>query len=386
MFTKHLRKPSFGKWLLVVISNFLGHNNTPGEEKMQLLNNYYILIRFVLWAFPRVTKEIKKWERVAQKCPDQQLRQLALSSLRQKKFHCLGGSIFAVWVRAPYREELIKVIVALQTVSDYLDNLCDRAGVQDEAGFRHLHRAFTDALSPGISSEDYYSFYPYREDGEYLSSLVCACQSAISTLPSYQPVKETVLELARSYCLLQVFKHLSPALREEYLTNWLKSCLAGFNRQMFWWELAAATGSTLGIFALLALAARTSLPADYAARINSVYFPWIGGLHILLDYFIDQEEDRKEGDLNFVRYYTGSGQILQRLKFFLEQALSGARNLPDPFFHCLVVKGLLAMYLSDPKAPAQNLLAISDSLLQSAGTGCQFLHRFCFTLRRAGVI
>lgn len=352
---------------------------------MALLNNY-ILARFVLWAFPKVAKELKKWERVALACPDQQLRQLALSSLRQKKFHCQGGSIFAAWAKAPCREELIKAIVALQTVSDYLDNLCDRAGVQDEAGFRQLHRAFTDALSPGAGSADYYSCYPYREDGGYLSSLVYSCQSAISTLPSYLPVRETVLELARSYCLLQVFKHLNPVLREEYLTNWLKPCLAGFNRQIFWWELAAATGSTLGIFALLALAARPGLPADDAARINSVYFPWIGGLHILLDYFIDQEEDRKAGDLNFVRYYAGSGQILQRLKFFLEQSLTGARNLPDPFFHYLVVKGLLAMYLSDPKATAQNLLAVSDSLLRSAGAGCQFLHRFCFTLRRAGVI
>lgn len=40
----------------------------------------------------------------------------------------------------------VKFIVAFQTISDYLDNLCDRVEVNDEQAFRQLHLAITDAL------------------------------------------------------------------------------------------------------------------------------------------------------------------------------------------------------------------------------------------------
>lgn len=346
----------------------------------------YILARFVLRVFPKVDAELKKWEKIARQCPDQMLRKLAVSSLQRKKFHCQGGSVFAVWAGANYQEELIRAIVALQTISDYLDNLCDRAGVQDEEGFRRLHLAFTDALCPGAAHKNYYSLYPYQQDGEYLNSLVFSCQQAISRLPSYATVKSSALEMAELYSMLQVLKHSGRNRRENCLMNWLNPYLAGFSHQIFWWELAAATGSTLGIFALLALAARPEPTADCIEKINGAYFPWIGGLHILLDYFIDQEEDQIEGDLNFVSYYGNSRETLKRLNFFLKQALERTQCLPEPFFHHLVVKGLLAMYFSDPKVAGQNLTEAADALLRASGADSLLLRRFCSILRRRGVI
>jgi len=345
-----------------------------------------ILARFVLHAFPGVSRELKNWERAAGRCPDIKLRQQALSSIKLKKFHCQGGSVFAAWVNTAYRGNLIRAIVALQTISDYLDNLCDRAGVQDEESFRQLHLSFTDALLPGVECIDYYQYYPCREDGGYLSSLVCACQNAVSGLPLYGEVKETALELARLYCTLQVYKHLEPTVRERRLIGWLEPYLVQLDRQLFWWELAAATGSTLGIFALLALAAKTCPITSRADEICRAYFPWITGLHILLDYFIDQQEDIAGGDLNFASYYTCPSQTVQRLKFMLEKSLSEAGSLSEPFFHLLVVRGLLAMYLSDPKVKAQDFLVISETLLRSAGNRCIYLHRFCSSFRRAGLI
>jgi len=351
-----------------------------------IFSSKFILARFVLQSFPGVSRELKNWEKAAGRCPDTQLREQALSSIKLKKFHCQGGSVFAAWAPTAYRGNLIRAIVALQTISDYLDNLCDRAGVQDEESFRQLHRSFLDALSPGVGCIDYYERYPYREDGGYLASLVSACQNAVSGLPSYGAVKEAALELAGLYCTLQVYKHLEPTVRERRLITWLEPYLAQLDRRLFWWELAAATGSTLGMFALLALAAKTCPNASRAEEISRAYFPWITGLHILLDYFIDQQEDIAGGDLNFASYYTCSLQTFQRLKYILEKSLSAAGSLTDPFFHLLVVRGLLAMYLSDPKVKAQNFMAISETLLRSAGNGCVYLHRFCSSFRRAGLI
>lgn len=38
---------------------------------------------------------------------------------------------------------------------------------------------------------------------------------------------------------------------------------------------------------------------EMTEKIKAGYFPYIQGLHILLDYLIDQEEDKAGGDLNF---------------------------------------------------------------------------------------
>ncbi len=353
--------------------------------KVMLGASTYHLPGILFGIYPEVEKELKKWEELARRCPDQKLQLLAVKSLKLKKFHCQGGCVFAVWAPKPYRAPLISGIVALQTISDYLDNLCDRAGLYDGAAFAALHRAFLDALNPGAKTGNYYSRYPYKQDGGYLNSLVQACQRAICALPNYDLVQEKVLTLAGLYCTLQVTKHLVPQEREKRLAAWLKPLLSQ-NRQLFWWELAAATGSTLGIYALLALAAGQPPSPDNIESITRAYFPWIGGLHILLDYFIDQAEDREGGDLNFVSYYSHPQQAKRRLRFFFEQSLRLAATLPDPAFHGLIVKGLPALYLSDPKESAQNFLAAADDLFQVAGPAGKRLYLFCKFLRRVGII
>ncbi|MGD0205948.1 MAG: DUF2600 family protein, partial [Dehalococcoidia bacterium] len=93
------------------------------------------------------------------------------------------------------------------------------------------------------------------------------------------------------------------------------------------------------------------------------YFPWISGLHILLDYFIDQAEDEAGGDLNFVSYYPDAGRCRERLLLFLKQALDRAAALPAPLFHTTVVRGLPAFYLSDPKVSAQGFNHTAGALL-----------------------
>jgi len=46
-------------------------------------------------------------------------------------------------------KEAIRFIVAYQTISDYLDNLCDRSTSSDPADFRALHESMLHALTPG---------------------------------------------------------------------------------------------------------------------------------------------------------------------------------------------------------------------------------------------
>ena len=344
-----------------------------------LINSLTLINTFIRKIFPQIDQELGYWAdyAAAHACPE--LKAQALASIKQKKFHCQGGSIYSLY-HGVHTANFITLMVALQTISDYLDNLCDRAGIADEQAFRQLHLAMTDALDPGAIPQNYYAFYPFTDDGGYLTKLVITCQEKIKKLPSYQLVKLDLLNLARLYSDLQTYKHLDPSIREQKMINWLSQHHHRYP-QITEWELAAATGSTLGMFMLCAIASDKNLTASTVAKISTAYFPWINGLHILLDYFIDAAEDQAGGDLNFVTYYADQSQMLSRLTLFTKQAFLEAQTLPQPLFHQTVVQGLLAMYLSDPKTNPPTERAIKKSLLKAAGWYTTFMYMLCKLLR-----
>ena len=76
--------------------------------------------------FPVVHKELAAWKERAEAIPNRELRTQALSSIEHKTFHCEGGSILSL-LALDKKEDAIRFIVAYQTISDYLDNLCDRS-------------------------------------------------------------------------------------------------------------------------------------------------------------------------------------------------------------------------------------------------------------------
>lgn len=334
--------------------------------------------------FADVKLKLSEWSDHAAAIPDQLLRDQALASIRFKTFHALGGAIFALYPGAR-RDLAVQFIVALQTISDYLDNLCDRAGIAEEAAFRQLHYAMTDAVDPADFYHDYYRYYPCKEDAGYLLDLVKSCKNAISELPAYRVVQPGLQKYTRLYSELQIYKHLDRSVREDRLKTWAENHLTAYPG-LYWWEFAAATGSTLGMFLLFAAAADPRLSQQEVGLLDKAYFPWIHGLHILLDYFIDSEEDIRMGDLNFVQYYAAPEQCQERLVFFLTRSLREGAFLDHAAFHRLVVRGLLAMYLSDPKAFLPGHRRITNSLLNQGGIVPLFYHKICRLMRQAKVL
>lgn len=343
-----------------------------------------LVTRFVAEIFPRVDQELIRWGEKIKILPDEILQAQARASILSKRFHAQGGSIYALYPGAD-QQKLIPFIVALQTISDYLDNLCDRTGIEDEQAFRQIHLAMTEALQPAGPISDYYCYYPQHDDGGYLQSLVEECRFLLAGLPSYDLVQEHVVELAGLYSELQTYKHLPIPIREHKLIDWSRAYLRWYP-SLSPWEFGAATGSTLGIFILCAAASNPNLSKAEVVQIKEAYFPWITALHILLDYFIDQDEDLKEGDLNFVAYYQSREDCSWRLSWFLQKSLAQAISLPHPLFHLTVIQGLLAMYLSDPKTGRGEIGQISGKLITSAGTRTIFLHRVCCLLRQRAII
>jgi tetraprenyl-beta-curcumene synthase len=349
----------------------------------KILQSLYIITVFVKKVFPFVKQELLVWQKKACQA-ESSLAVQAIDSITNKSFHCLGGAVYSLYTGS-FSKNTARFIVAYQTISDYLDNLCDRAGIYDEKAFRQLHLAMTDALIPDKCIEDYYLYYPYKQDGGYLNALVSACQHHVANLTKYPIIQKEILAYASLYSELQTCKHLAPGVREEKIKLWLNSYLPIYS-QLTIWEFAAATGSTLGIFVLCAAAAGPRLKSEMACRIAEAYFPWINALHILLDYYIDQTEDNLSGDLNFVAYYSAKEVIPQRVLFFLQQASYRIHKLPHSILHYTILCGLIAMYLSDPKAGTPDKKPITTQILKAAGAYTTLLYLVCKKLRKYKLI
>jgi len=322
---------------------------------------------------PDTHRCLNKWKTLAKQIPDPELRRQALMSIRTKTFHCEGGSAYGL-LAGDKREVAIRFIVAYQTISDYLDNLCDRSTSSDPADFRALHESMLHALTPGTNCTDYYRFRDKQDDGGYLVSLVTTCQDVLEKLPAYDKVSPALHELAGYYCNLQVNKHV----KEEERVPRLKECFEAHRADlsaMRWYEFSACCGSTLGIFCLVSCALHEQCSDNLVSRIKEAYFPWVQGFHILLDYFIDQEEDLIEGDLNFCSYYRDEEELLRRLTHFFNQADINISGLPNPEFHRMVNRGLFAIYLSDKKVSRQeNVQRIAKKIIRLGGWATYFFY------------
>lgn len=322
---------------------------------------------------PAVHQELSYWKERASAIPDKELRQQALASIRDKTFHCEGGAIMAL-TALEHQREAITFIVAYQTISDYLDNLCDRSTSMDPKDFAALHESMADALTLGAPERDYYRYREEREDAGYLAELKRTCQAVLEKVPDYEVIKPFLLELCKYYCDLQVHKHVSIEEREERLEKWFKQH-ERILPKMEWHEFSACSGSTLGIFCLVSYGFRGDMEEKHARTIREGYFPYIQGLHILLDYFIDQEEDREGGDLNFCFYYKNNEEMLNRFIHFMEEAERHTNNLPDGRFHQLIHRGLLGIYLSDRKVMEQaDVRAIAKKLIKRGGLISYFFY------------
>lgn len=342
------------------------------------------IYKYVKTVLPLVNCELSYWKDFAQKIPDPILSQQALESINKKGFHAQGGAIYGLY-DGTVNNGLIRFIVALQTISDYLDNLCDRVGVEDELAFLRLHDAISDALSADDVMSDYYSLYPHKQDGGYLRELVFTCKKFIKSLPNYDLVKHETALLGKLYSEMQSFKHINKSQRVDFLTKWADPYLQ-MHSNISVWEFSAAAGSTLGIFLLLTLSENKDLSKEQVSEAMNAYFPWICGLHILLDYFIDEQEDLVNNDLNFTSFYSSDNEKKERLNFFLNQAFKNSSCLENPLFHKTVIEGLLAMYLSDAKASQGLYKAIGYDLLTQSSKSNYTLYKICKLLRRNGIV
>ncbi|MEH6942719.1 tetraprenyl-beta-curcumene synthase family protein [Bacillus sp. JJ722] len=334
--------------------------------------------------FPKVQKELHYWKNEAKKIPNPELRKQAIDSIENKDFHCEGGAILAL-LAENRKSEAISFIIAYQTISDYLDNLCDRSTSLDDQDFTALHESMLHSLQRHSPDVNYYRFRDEQDDGGYLKSLVTTCQTFLRKLDNFEHIEKYLHELCSYYSDLQVHKHVHENERVSRLQNWF-SLHKNNLPSMSWYEFSACSGSTLGIFCLISYALRDDFKNDHAEQIRNGYFPYIQGLHIMLDYFIDQQEDRDGGDLNFCFYYQNNQELFARMSHFVQKADQYLDLLPHKGFHRLIHRGLLGLYLSDEKVyETKETKILAKKMVKLGGLQSQFFYinaKFYRTLKR----
>ena len=133
----------------------------------------------------------------------------------------------------------------------------------------------------------------------------------------------------------------------------------------------------------MSVASRPGLDAETARTIRQAYFPYVCSLHILLDYLIDQEEDRGGGDLNFCSYYESGEHAARRIAFIASAAREAVEPLTGRAFHRMIIEGLLALYLSDPKVARQpDVQQVSRDLMQHSPLTRRFFRLNAIWIRR----
>ncbi len=310
------------------------------------------LARFLHRIVPLASRSLDDIERYARAIPDDRLREQALASISGKAYHVAGAAIFATFLPDDAAKHYIELVAPLETLYDYLDNLCDRMPNVSPQAFRTLHAALADALDPAAPIRDYYADGPAGDDGDYLAWLVRRVKSALRRIGGHHALLPHLREAASFYADLQTYKHLPRGERERACIEWYERNRARF-AHLEWFEFASACGSQFHVYApLYALFAGQTyaIDATYAA-----YFPPVCALHVLFDYFIDHTEDRLHGELNFVDCYPSRGVMVERLGALAAQAASSFAHLPQPRVHRFVLRIMTLFYLTHPKVFAQGL-------------------------------
>jgi tetraprenyl-beta-curcumene synthase len=325
--------------------------------------------RYWLEVFPAGRGAQRRLLARAEAIPDPLLREDALIAHRHKGSNSEGLAAMAVLAPAPRRAALARSLVAYQLMLDFLDGVSERPCDDPVANGLCLHRAFEVALDPEAEHDDYYAHADAGEDGGYIVALIESCRAPLRELPSYPAARESLLRQARLCRQSQALNHAQHfAPLDEEIAAWAARTGAEcrLEVELEWWELlAAAAASSLGVGALLALAATPGASESDARRVESAYFPWASGLNALLDSLVDLDEDPEEA--SHLRRYRSLQVAGERLATFAACARERVSALPEGSTHEAILAAMGALYLARPEAWRPGREEISEGVLAALG-------------------
>ncbi len=320
--------------------------------------------RQLTWGLRATAAEVRRWRRFAEQIPAATLRDDALDALATKRGHLDGAALCAILPRRR-NGDLIRAVVAYQTILDFLDNVSERHPSQ--ANGQQLHRALVEAVDPHGPISDYYLFHPWADDGGYLVALVQECRRSCLALPAFERIRETVIREARLSEVLGLNHEIDPARRDAGLRRWAAETFPR-NAELRWFELTAAASASLLVHVLIALASDPALTDREVRAVREAHWPWIALAATMLDSYADWADDLANGDHSYVAHYGSAETAAARIALSTLTGMRRATELPNGARHAVIVACMAALYLSKPSARRQPLRATSRDIARSGGS------------------
>lgn len=329
-------------------------------------------IRQLVWGLSATSDELRKWRARAVEIPDDAIRRDALGALDRKRGNTHGAGMF--WtlprVRSP---DLLRLLVTYQVMWDYLDSIGERGATNGIANARQLHLALLDALDPGRPISDYYRHHPWHGDGGYLCALVRTCRQYCLRLPSFQRVRPLLIREAARVNVQAINHDPDAASREAALRDWAARELLsddgpGQLGEVEWFELAAAAGANMAIYALLSIGAEPALSEAHVRQTRDTYFPWVSAVITMLDSYVDEREDIDCGNHVYVAHYRTPELATAHVCELIRRSFTAASALPNGERHSTIVACMIAMYMSKDSARIGEVRATTKRLIDAGGS------------------
>jgi tetraprenyl-beta-curcumene synthase len=322
--------------------------------------------RYWFAVYPQVIYEVSHWRHRTQAIPDPLLRRLALQNLETERSDLDGAAAFATFVPRRYRKITVRIQVGFQAIYDYVDSLAEQPHLAATTNAHRLHTALLVALSPGVRHSAYYGLPPQQDDNGYLNALVDTCQNSVATLPAYPAVAAVAQRNANRIIKYQTLINQAAHTNYRPFAQWAaseKTC----DLDLRWWEIGAACGSSLVVFALISGAAKPRFqPAD-ALTLENAYFPWTTALHTLLDSLIDRSTDISTGQHSLVGHYGSSDETADRMGFIATEAARESQTVPGSSDHQLLLVAMVSLYLSSHEAARPHARSTRDRVIAALG-------------------
>jgi tetraprenyl-beta-curcumene synthase len=321
--------------------------------------------------YPRLHRELRHWRTHAEVIPDQTLRALALGSQQAKIGNIEGAAAFATLVAPAHRAVAARAVTTYQIAFDYLDSVSEMASPDPIANGLQLNQALLVAVEPDAEHIDYYA-HTHASDSGYLQQLVDACRTALISLPSFSAVEEAARHASARIVKYQGLNHGDTDGSHQKFDQWAKDEATRLEAHhhgeaLRSWEVGAAAGSSLVIFALIAAAADPTTDRQDATAIEHAYFPWLGAANSLLDSLIDQEEDNTPGQNRLLDYYASPAEAATSLELILTEAIQHARKLAADDRHTMIAAAMFNFYLSAPPARRPELRIVHEHAQKAIG-------------------
>lgn len=344
------------------------------------INCIYFTKKYSKLVYPIVFKRINEYMNYANKIRSNTMRSYAIEALDKSRFNLVVSSIFTLYphVNIPMAAD---VIFSFQAIIQYLDTICSHSLGSTEPFLKLIFSSLKDATN--IRSDDfmkYFTFFPSKDDNGYLSILVEKCRQKVLLLPSFNIVRDYIVAYLSLFIDLQVTKYSSnDDNREINLNNWINVYGQNYT-YISGWEFCLSIDSPLTLQMFLALATNPELTEHDAENINNAFFPWIPGIQKILEGYLSYNDTLFSRSINYIFYYTNLKEYEDRISYFISEAYKN--KCPKFKNYRFIIRVLLIIYLSHPKASIGMCKMTSKVILRSGGHGMSLYNSIIRMLSR----